>query len=214
MYSETLQTQVSMTTKQLGESQRCDAFHDFEAHCLIFIRPPLIPPVPVQWDQDQFPKLICILLLFGVSCCVSLCLQWLDFLQRWVIRALTQVSLDPSSVLNEAECYGPDTVCAIASSHGVWNTVQWKDRWVPRFPLMLAPNWLDMDSASSWCGSVQMSLTSIHEHVGSILGLSQWFKDLSLLWLWHKPSAVAPIRPLVWELPYATGAALKSKINK
>ena len=35
--------------------------------------------------------------------------------------------------------------------------------------------------------------------------------DLTLLWLWRKPAAVAPIRPLAWELPYATGAALKSK---
>lgn len=106
MYSETLQTQVSMTTNQLGESQLCDACHDFEARCLIFIRPPLLSPVPVRWDQDPFPRLICILLLFGICCCVSLCLLWLDFLQRWVMRAFTQVSLEPSSVLNEAR-YSP-----------------------------------------------------------------------------------------------------------
>ena len=31
--------------------------------------------------------------------------------------------------------------------------------------------------------------------------------DLALLWLWHKPAAVAPIRPLAWEPPYAAGAA-------
>lgn len=102
MYSETLHTQVSMTTNQLGESQHCDACHDFQARCLIFIRPPLVSPVPVQWDQDSLPKRICILLLFGICCCVSLCLQWLDFLQRWIMRALTQVSPEPSSVLNEA----------------------------------------------------------------------------------------------------------------
>ena len=35
--------------------------------------------------------------------------------------------------------------------------------------------------------------------------------DLALLWLWHKPAAVAPIRPLVWEPPYALGVALKSQ---
>ena len=35
--------------------------------------------------------------------------------------------------------------------------------------------------------------------------------DLALLWLWCKPAAVALILPLVWELPYATGVALKSK---
>ena len=31
------------------------------------------------------------------------------------------------------------------------------------------------------------------------------------LWLWRRPAAVAPIRPLAWELQYAAGAALKSK---
>ena len=35
--------------------------------------------------------------------------------------------------------------------------------------------------------------------------------DLAWLWLWHRPTAAAPIRPLAWELPYAAGAALKKK---
>ena len=30
-----------------------------------------------------------------------------------------------------------------------------------------------------------------------------------LLWLWCRRVATAPIRPLAWELPYATGPALK-----
>ena len=38
--------------------------------------------------------------------------------------------------------------------------------------------------------------------------------DPALLWLWCRPAAVAPIRPLAWELPYAAGAALKSKETK
>ena len=38
--------------------------------------------------------------------------------------------------------------------------------------------------------------------------------DLALLWLWHRPAAVAPIQPLAWELPYATDAALKRKKQK
>ena len=42
---------------------------------------------------------------------------------------------------------------------------------------------------------------------GSIPGLAQWVKDL--VWLWCRWAAVDPIRPLVWEHPYATGAALK-----
>ena len=35
--------------------------------------------------------------------------------------------------------------------------------------------------------------------------------DPSLLWLWHRPVATAPIRPLTWEPPYASGAALERK---
>ena len=33
--------------------------------------------------------------------------------------------------------------------------------------------------------------------------------DPELLWLWHRPAAVALIRPLAWEPPYAMNAALK-----
>ena len=33
--------------------------------------------------------------------------------------------------------------------------------------------------------------------------------DLVLLWQWCRQAAVALIRPLVWEPPYAMGAALK-----
>ena len=35
--------------------------------------------------------------------------------------------------------------------------------------------------------------------------------DPLLLWLWCRLTAVAPTRPLAWELPHAVGAALKSK---
>ena len=35
--------------------------------------------------------------------------------------------------------------------------------------------------------------------------------DLALLWLWYRPAAVALIRPLTWELPYAAPVAPKSK---
>ena len=38
--------------------------------------------------------------------------------------------------------------------------------------------------------------------------------DPALLWLWRKLAAVALIQPLAWELPYATGVALKKKNNK
>ena len=35
--------------------------------------------------------------------------------------------------------------------------------------------------------------------------------DPAFLWLWCRPAAVARIQPLAWELPCATGMALKSK---
>ena len=38
--------------------------------------------------------------------------------------------------------------------------------------------------------------------------------DPVLLWLWLGPAAAAAICPLAWELPYAVGAALKSKSKK
>ena len=34
-----------------------------------------------------------------------------------------------------------------------------------------------------------------------------------MLWLWCRPAAVAPIRPLAWEAPHAAGVALKNNNN-
>ena len=54
------------------------------------------------------------------------------------------------------------------------------------------------------------------EVVGLIPGLAQWVKcgvgcrcssNPALLWLWRRPAAIAPMRPLAWESPYAAGAA-------
>ena len=35
--------------------------------------------------------------------------------------------------------------------------------------------------------------------------------DPTLLWLWHRPAAAAPIGPLAWKLPYAMVVALKKE---
>ena len=35
--------------------------------------------------------------------------------------------------------------------------------------------------------------------------------DPTLLWLWRKPAAIAPIRLLAWEPPYAASADIKRK---
>ena len=42
----------------------------------------------------------------------------------------------------------------------------------------------------------------------------RWGSDPALLWLWCRPAAIAPIRLLAWEPPYAVDVALKSKKNK
>ena len=47
--------------------------------------------------------------------------------------------------------------------------------------------------------------------MGSIPSLSQGVKDPELLRLQRVAPAVAPIRPLAWEHPCATGAAVKRK---
>ena len=74
---------------------------------------------------------------------------------------------------------------------------------------------------------VETNPTSIHKDVHSILGLAWWTSiamncgvghrhilDLVLPWLWYRPAAAAPVRPLAWEHPHAVGVALKCKKKK
>ena len=69
------------------------------------------------------------------------------------------------------------------------------------------------------------TLTSIHKDVGLTPGSTQWVKDpahaaaevidvADTVLLSHWLAATAPIQPLAWKIPYATGVALKRKKKK
>ena len=67
---------------------------------------------------------------------------------------------------------------------------------------------------SSHCGSVEMNpLVSMRMQIRS-LALLSGLRTLCCCELWCKLVAAAPIWPLAWQLPYAAGAALKSKKKK
>ena len=61
---------------------------------------------------------------------------------------------------------------------------------------------------------METNLTRNHEIAGLTPGLDPWVKDPALLWLWSRPVATAPIRPLAREPPCASGEALKRQEGK
>ena len=64
--------------------------------------------------------------------------------------------------------------------------------------------------------AVVMNPTSIYEDGSLTPDPALWVKDLVWLWLWLwcGLAAAAPIQPLAWERPYASGMALKGKKKK
>ena len=76
-------------------------------------------------------------------------------------------------------------------------------------PFLLGIYCKDLRLGSSLCDSAVLNLPSIHEGTGSIPGFAQWVEVSAWLWLWRRPAAPAPVRPLAWELLYTTGVALK-----
>ena len=90
--------------------------------------------------------------------------------------------------------------------------MRWEERPDLLYLILASPQSLiKLESRSSRCGTAEMNLTSNHEVMGLIPDLAQWVKDLVLLWLWYRLASAAPIRPLVWEPPYAAGVALKRR---
>ena len=71
-----------------------------------------------------------------------------------------------------------------------------------------------------WLSGLKTQLVSMGIRVrslASLSGLRIWHccklqhRSQTWLWLWYRLAAAALIHPLAWELPYATGAALKEK---
>ena len=75
-----------------------------------------------------------------------------------------------------------------------------------------------------WLSRLRTQLVSMRMRVRALASLSGlriqhcyelWYRghscgsDWALLWLWCRPTTIALIRPLSWELPYAAGAAVK-----
>ena len=100
-----------------------------------------------------------------------------------------------------------DCLCIRCSGKGIKNDSQ-------EFPLWHSGNESDL-------GTMRLRVRCL----ASLSGLRIWCcvscgigcrhgSNLALLWLWRRPAAVTPIRPLAWEPPNAVGAALKSKKRK
>ena len=89
---------------------------------------------------------------------------------------------------------------------------------VPGVPIMAQRKWIWLWTVRLWVWSLallKLRIRCCRELWDSLqMWLGSCVKDLALLWLQSRPAAIAPIRPLVWEPPYAAGAALKREKTK
>ena len=73
---------------------------------------------------------------------------------------------------------------------------------------------IQLASMRTWVRSLAL-LSGLRIGVAVSCGIGHRFGlDPMLLQLWCRPAATAPIQLLDWELPYATGAALKRQKKK
>ena len=103
-----------------------------------------------------------------------------------------------------------------------FNESQWKFQqvtfWIskndPGVPVMVQQKLIWLGTMRLWVRSLAL-LSGLRSSVAMSCGVGHICgSDPILLWLWSRPAAVAPIRPLAWEPPYAVGVALKSQKKK
>ena len=83
---------------------------------------------------------------------------------------------------------------------GVPTMAEWKQIWLVTMKMQVQ----SLASLSGLRSSIAVSCPVGYRHSS----------DLALLWMWHRPAAIAPIWPLAWESQYAMGVALKRPKKK
>ena len=118
--------------------------------------------------------------------------------------------------MSETRPWGGGCARGRAAHSGGASAPESRTLWIFRAPAKKATQ------GSFLCSPATMNPASIHEDAGSIHGFAQWAKELVLsrvghrsgsdpvlLWLWCRSATAARIGLLAWELPYASGVALK-----
>jgi len=120
--------------------------------------------------------------------------------------------VEESSDVKGLESFGSFDVCVVnknlwcsdpSAPQGTKKNRNWEfPLWLSRLRTRLVSITMRVQSLASLSG-----LRIWHCH--KLWSRSQMHSDPTLLWLWRRPAAAAPIRPLAQELPYAAGVALK-----